>query len=165
MPAHSAPALRPPQQQLPAPCTASASTSQLAPHPFQPYPPPAPFPPALALPTPLHCCLGPPAPAVHIQPNHPCPAVRHTPYAVPRTLMANSTLSVPTTLLVCVNTAFWRSIMEYGAERCSPKCTTWSGLKVVKAWGAERGQSVCVWVKCACVLACDNYHCAPRGRA
>ena len=40
---------------------------------------------------------------------------------------AKSRLSVPTTLLTCVSTACARLIIEYGAERCSAKCTTASG--------------------------------------
>ena len=41
--------------------------------------------------------------------------------------IANSRFSVPTTLFTWVNTACLRSIIEYGAARCSAKWTTASG--------------------------------------
>ncbi len=50
---------------------------------------------------------------------------------------ANSRFSVPTTLLTCVKAACSRSIIEYGAERCSAKWTTASGSEVADVIGEE----------------------------
>jgi hypothetical protein len=55
-------------------------------------------------------------------------------------LMANMTLMVPITLFCCVYTALLRSIMEYGALRCSPKCTTASGLKSCRSQRHHSGE-------------------------
>ena len=48
--------------------------------------------------------------------------------------IAYSRLRLPTTLFCWVYTACARSIMEYGAARCSAKCTTASGSKSRMMW-------------------------------
>lgn len=48
-------------------------------------------------------------------------------------LMAYSTLMVPPTLFTWVHTLRLRSIMLYGALRCSPKCTAAVGANSEKA--------------------------------
>jgi hypothetical protein len=53
--------------------------------------------------------------------------------------MAYSRFSVPTTLFCWVYTACLRSIMEYGAARCSAKWTTASGSKSSTMWYVNSG--------------------------